>query len=148
MLQTYNKSQWSPNGVKWFDIDVSGGGSNGGSAKWWPRDNGRVGDERVRLSYWGQDDPHDDGLTGGCCSSSTDVDVTHPSLPGSPTYWAQSFTMSYAIQLQPLPPNTGMSLVANVAGTTQADDAFWAENCKTIPANTQLLVLDMGAVSL
>ena len=54
--------------------------------------------------------------------------------------------MSYAIQLQPPPANTGMSLVTNVAGTTVADDAYWAEKCKTIPSNTLFIVLDMGAV--
>ena len=54
--------------------------------------------------------------------------------------------VSYGIQLQPPPPNTGMSLFTNVAGTTLADDAFWAEQCKTIPSNTLFLVVDMGAV--
>ena len=45
-----------------------------------------------------------------------------------------------------LPPNTGMTLVAEVAGTTRANDAFWAVQCKKIPSNTLFLVLDMGAV--
>ena len=49
-------------------------------------------------------------------------------------------------QLQPLPPNTGMSLVAEVAGDTVANDAFWAVQCKTIPSNTVFIVVDMGAV--
>lgn len=43
-------------------------------------------------------------------------------------------------------PNTGMALVAEVAGTTRANDAFWAVQCKKIPSNTLFLVLDMGAV--
>lgn len=46
----------------------------------------------------------------------------------------------------PPPANTGMSRVADVAGTTLANDAFWAEPCKTIPSNTLFIVLDMGAV--
>ena len=55
-------------------------------------------------------------------------------------------TVSYAIQLQPPPPNTGMLLITNVAGTTLANDAFWAEQCQKIPSNTMYLVLVMGAV--
>lgn len=51
-----------------------------------------------------------------------------------------------AATVQPLPPNTGMSLITNVAGTTIANDAYWAEQCKTIPPSTLFLVLDMGAV--
>lgn len=48
---------------------------------------------------------------------------------------------------QPLPPNTGLSLVADVAGTTVANDTFWAEHCKTIPQDAALfIVVDMGAV--
>ena len=57
-----------------------------------------------------------------------------------------SVVVSYAIQLQPLPPNTAMGLVVNVAGTTFANDAFWAEHCKTIPSTTLFIVVDMGAV--
>lgn len=55
-------------------------------------------------------------------------------------------TVSYALPLQPLPPNTGISLVARVPGTTVANDAYWADACKAIPANTLFLVLDMGTV--
>ena len=45
-----------------------------------------------------------------------------------------------------LPPNTGMSLVADVAGSTLANDAYWAAQCQTIPFNTLFIVVDMGAV--
>ena len=47
---------------------------------------------------------------------------------------------------QPLPPNTGMLLVADVAGTIKADDAFWAERCNTIPSTALFVVVEMGAV--
>lgn len=50
--------------------------------------------------------------------------------------------------LQPLPPNTGMSLVADVPGTTVANDAFWAEKCTTIPSTARGITVDMGAVSV
>lgn len=62
------------------------------------------------------------------------------------TVMMSSVVVSYAIQLQPLPPNTAMTLVADVAGTTTADDAFWAVKCKAIPSNTLFIVVDMGAV--
>ena len=134
MLQKYGTHQWSPNGVDWFEVGFTGSSHYGGSAEYWPRDNGRIGDERQYLSFWG-------GLAGavlgGCCSSSTAV---------AKTGWGQSLTLSYAVQLQPLPPNTGMSLVVEVAGTTLANDAFWAVECQKIPSNTEFLVLDMGAV--
>ena len=56
--------------------------------------------------------------------------------------------MSYVTpKLQPLPLNTKSSLVTEVAGTTVANDAFWAEECKKIPSNTLFIVVDMGAVS-
>lgn len=147
MLQAHDKHQWSPNGVEWFAVDfVSRRSSHkGGSAAGWPRDNAE-GDARSYLSFWGYDGRFTT-LSGGCCSSSTSVDQTYPSLPDH-TFkeWGQSFTVSYALLLQPLPPNTGMSLVANVPGTTLANDAYWAARCKTIPASTLFLVLDMGTV--
>lgn len=74
------------------------------------------------------------------------MEKTYPSLPSQPTEWGQPFTLSYAIALQPLPPNTGMSLVVDVPGTTVANNAFWAEKCKTIPFKTLFIVVDMGAV--
>lgn len=49
---------------------------------------------------------------------------------------------------QPLPPNTGMSLVAAVVGTTVANDAYWAEACKKIPGTASGIAIDMGDVSL
>lgn len=39
-----------------------------------------------------------------------------------------------------------MSLVADVPGTTFANDAFWAEQCKIIPSIALFIVVDMGAV--
>ena len=45
-----------------------------------------------------------------------------------------------------LGPNTGMVLVADVAGTTKANDAYWAERCQSIPENTPFIVIDMGTV--
>ena len=56
--------------------------------------------------------------------------------------------MSYAIQLQPPPPNTVMVLVADVAGTTRANDAYWAEKCQSIPQETPFIAVDMGTVRL
>ena len=146
MLTSYNKHQWSADGETWVDVVFhSYSGHCGGSALWWPRDNGRAGDERERLSFWG----HDGSLTGGCCSSSTAVEKTNPSLPGnSYTWWGQPFTLNYFSDLQPLPPNTGMSLVVAVPGTTVADDAFWAEPCKLIPSTARGITVDTGAVSV
>lgn len=51
-----------------------------------------------------------------------------------------------AATVQPLPPNTGMSLVADVAGTVYANDAYWAEACERIPSTATGIVVDMGAV--
>ena len=145
MLQSNAKHQWSYNGVEWITPAYHDTWTfdQGSSAVNWPRDNVER-DERYRLSSWGQDYT----LTGGCCSSSTAVDMTYPSLPGNGdnTAWGQNFSMSYAIQLQPLPPNTGVSLVANVAGTTKADDVYWAEQCKTIPLDALFIVVAMGTV--
>eukprot|EP00729_Bicosta_minor_P032611 gene32611-biopygen9561 len=143
MLQSHDKHQWSADGETWVDVDFWSV-HNGGSATVWPRDNGRAGDERRFLSFWGRDD----SVTGGCCSSSTAVGMTHPSLPGNgaETYWGQPFTLNYFVDLQPLPPNTGMSLVADVPGTTLANDAFWAEPCKLIPSTARGITVDMGAV--
>ena len=145
MLQSHTTHQWSANGLEWLEVDFYDA-HNGGSAVNWPRDNGADGDERGYLPFWGVTDTSP--LTGGCCSSSTAVAETHPALPGNggSRTWGHAFTLSYAVPLQPPPPNTGMSLVADVAGTTLANDAFWAEQCKTIPSNTLFIVLDMGSV--
>ena len=137
MLLSHDKHQWSTNGVDWFEIEFDGySGSNGGSAVNWPRNAGRIGDERAYLSFWGRDG----GWTGGCCSSST--------AAAGHTNWGYPYTLSYAVQLQPLPPNTGVSLVADVAGTTKAGDTFWTEKCKKIHPNTLFIVVDMGAVRI
>ena len=146
MLQSDDKHQWSADGLVWFDVPLHGG-NNGGSEAGWPRgDKGRDGDERYHLSFWGAESSD---LSGGCCSSSTAVLQTHPSLPGNRhTVWGQSFILSYLIDLQPLPPNTGMSLVTNVAGTTLANDAFWAVECLKISSVANGIVVDMGAVSV
>jgi len=95
MLTSYNKHQWSADGETWVDVAFYGHSvlHNGGSAYGWPRDDGRAGDARTHLSFWG-----DDGsLTGGCCSSSTAVAHTLPSLPGNGgnTHWGQPFSVSF-----------------------------------------------------
>lgn len=45
-----------------------------------------------------------------------------------------------------LPPNTGMTLVADVAGTAAANDTYWAGKCTSIPSTALFLVLKMGDV--
>lgn len=142
MLQSHTMHQWSVDGVNWVDVKFHVN-SNGGSESRWPQDEGGGGDKRAYLSFWG-----DDGLTtGGCCSSSTAIDYTHPSLAGNKfTFWGQSFTLNYLIGLPPPPPNTGMVLVADVAGTTYANNAYWAEACKKIPKTSGGITVDMGAV--
>lgn len=134
MLQSNTLHQWSRNGLDWF-IPSYFGGVNGGSAVNWPRDTVE-NDARKHLSMWGDCDACHWGK-GGCCSTSTSVyDIS----------WGMPFTFAYGLPLHPLPPNVGMSLVADVAGTTVANDAFWAEKCMTIPSSTKFIVLDMGAV--
>lgn len=57
MLQAHDKHQWSPDGLNWFRVGFdSYTPHNGGSAEWWPRSNGREGDTRQWLSFWGVDD--------------------------------------------------------------------------------------------
>ena len=52
---------------------------------------------------------------------------------------------AYVQWTQVLPPNTQMATVANVAGTTLANDAYWKDKCKVIPDSTTLfIVVDMG----
>ena len=41
-----------------------------------------------------------------------------------------------------------MSLVVDVAGTTKTTDAYWAEQCKSIPSNTVFIVIEMGDVRI
>ena len=144
MLQSNKLHRWSPNGIEWVDVTFySNDNPGGGSATNWPLNN-VDGDQRKYLSFWGHYSPT---LTGGCCSTSTAVSETSSGLAGlSYAARGQSFTMSYVARFQPLPPNTGTSLVVDVAGTTLANNAFWAEECKTIPASTLFIVVDMGAV--
>lgn len=51
-----------------------------------------------------------------------------------------------AASTQPLPPNMVMTLVANVTGTTRANNAYWADKCTTIPSNAVSIVVDIGTV--
>lgn len=97
MLQAHNKHQWSANGVDWFEIEFTAyeHSNKGGSAGGWLPIEGLQEDKRIYRSFWG----NDLGMIGGCCSSSTAVTETHPSLPGQPTHWGQPFTMSYGFYL-------------------------------------------------
>ena len=149
MLQSTTKHQWSADGFAWqtpaHHQTVTQPETNfGGSDVDWPQNNSK-GDARWKLSFWGNEGCLNDGCRGGCCSGAYDVYKAANSNEGSGP-WGQPFTMSYAIALQPLPPNTGMSLVADVAGTTVANDAFWAVECEKIPDSTVFIVVDMGAV--
>eukprot|EP00729_Bicosta_minor_P032994 gene32994-biopygen20624 len=149
MLQANNKHQWSANGVDWYAVNYTDSiNYNGGSSKFWPQDKGGAGDKRIYLSFWGYDLGGASTTTGGGLSTSTAVNLTYPSYPGQSPSWGQSFKLYYAIALQPLPPNTGMSLVADVAGTTVANAAYWAKKCQSMPRsyNALFLVVDMGAV--
>lgn len=140
MLTSNNKHQWSRTGQTWttpvWQPDPL---YFGGSSQRWPQSLGST-DSRMRLSYWGS---KDGSSTGGCCS-------TDPTIPrngdASVGYWRIEFTMAFAVPLHPPPQNTGMSFVVDVPGTTLANDAFWAEQCKTIPSNALFVVVDMGAV--
>eukprot|EP00729_Bicosta_minor_P032641 gene32641-biopygen1724 len=136
MLQAHDKHQWSPNGVDWSTPVYDAFDENGSSQSDWPKSNsGRKDDARQYLSIWGRDDSRP--AKGGCCSNSySDYN----------SGFGKEFALSYAVSLQPLPLNTGMTLVADVAGTTIANDTFWAVECQKIPDNTEFLVLDMGAV--
>ena len=44
------------------------------------------------------------------------------------------------------PPYTETFLVANVAGTTPADDIFWDVHCQVIPSSTLFIIVQMGNV--
>ena len=48
--------------------------------------------------------------------------------------------------VQALPPNTGSSTFATVAGHVQGSDVFWREKCKLIPPDAVFLILDLGSV--
>ena len=101
---------------------------------------------------WGRKLSQNDGFT-AYTTNAASTSTFFPPLSAAwkvscDSEWIDMAVTSYAIPRQPLPSDTGMSLVADVAGTMLADDAFWAEQCKTIPADTQFLVLDTGAVSL
>lgn len=89
MLTSYNKHQWSADGVTWVDVGFFSAAPtpyNGGSAEWWPRDKGRVGDERKYLSFWGHDGS---SVTGGCCSSSS------LSSTAGNRAWGKPFSVSF-----------------------------------------------------
>lgn len=89
MLQSNTKHQWSREGLNWitpafYTFDL------GGSADNWLK-QGNVEDERMSLSFWGT---NYGSRTGGCCSSSTALYRTFPSLAenGAAAHWGQSCT--------------------------------------------------------
>lgn len=66
--------------------------TNGGSAKFWPRDSGRDGDERMYLSFWGSSGHDGQYETGGCCSLSA---ATPLDSQFHYKGWTLPFAMSY-----------------------------------------------------
>ena len=159
MLISEESYEWSRDGINWFPVPAGGISIKYGSSDegWQLTISGihsffmkhHIADQRKFLSSWGSSD---DQMLGGCCSTSTAAFQTTPRtdrmlLPDRDAdRWGQSFTMSYAVDLQPLPPNMGMVHLVEVAGTTAASKAYWNEVCKLIPDSALFIVVDMGAV--
>lgn len=153
MLKSNDKHQWSRNGVDWYTsgkIKFHSGDGNGGSAAYWPQDSVQ-GDSRQRLSFWGNDGV----LTGGCCSTSTAVGTT-----GS-AKWGQSFTVFYAIRLQPQhwrvsnagattwKPGVNLAFFSDVACTASIAipaDGGWPDAASTCPSTGCALCSGWDAV--
>jgi hypothetical protein len=135
LASTTNKQhQWSPNGVDWVVPTSLNSNFHGGSSDDWPSAN-TVGDTRYYLSFWGSEL---DYKKGGCCC------IVHADSCNAG--WTQSFSLAYAVPLQPPPPNTAITVIATVAGSIQANDAYWAVECLKVPAAATFLMLDMGSV--
>jgi hypothetical protein len=136
MLTSHDQHVWSATGLDgswvvpgYYQTDDH----NGGSAIDYPKDT-VAGDARRHFSFWGSDSAR----TGGCCSTSTGEYRTG---------WDKSFTLSYGVIDLPLPPpNTALILVAEVAGTILANDAFWTARCDAIPEAALYARLVMGTV--
>ena len=128
MLISSKKHQWSATGNDddWV-VPAFYGSHNGGSAPGWPKESGKEGDDRKHLTFWGRSDKSNNG---GHTRSG----------------WGSPFTMYYLASLQPPPPNTAVVLVADVAGTTTANDAYWADKCTAIPSTAIGIVVHVGAV--
>jgi hypothetical protein len=151
MLTSHNQHVWSQTGLDggWVaPTYASDAANNGGSADDYPKNN-VGGDARAHLSFWGgrtrggsipgRDSTY--SSTGGCCATSTGVYSTRE-------VWDKPFTLSYGvIDLPPPPPNTALTLVANVSSTTRANDTFWDARCGAIPDTALYARLVMGAVS-
>ena len=45
-----------------------------------------------------------------------------------------------------LPPNTALTLLADVSSTTHANDAFWLSKCAGVPPTALYVVVEMGSV--
>ena len=128
MLQSSAKHQWSHDGVVWVDAAFHSynNDNNGGSQDFWPQDEGRVGDRRVVLSFWGTDRiVSGSGLSGGCCSSSTAVTKTYPSLPGNgdKTWWGHPFSLSYLFTTTATTTLTTRTITSVTATTTTITSA-------------------------
>jgi hypothetical protein len=130
MLASRNKHQFSQDGLVWVVPDYNDGSTHnrGGSAETWP-ENHVIGDARNVLSMWGNGPG---SKVGGCCSSS------HASYHIG---WGQPFNLAFGLQLEPPPPNTAVAVFVAVAGTIQANDAFWNVECQKVPADTAFLFL-------
>jgi hypothetical protein len=133
MLRSHRHHRWSRDGISFVQPHyVTFRTSNGGSeSKYLENVDKTPGDERQHVSFWG-----DETNVGGCCSTSYAQDTTG---------WGNAFTMAYGMQLQPPPPNTLLTELAIVAGTTVTNDVFWKKLCEDIPTTTAFLMLDMGA---
>lgn len=75
----------------------------GGSAKWYPADNGTEGDVRMYLSRWGSDDG---SFEGGCCSNSSSDAFSGFEKAG----FGKAFAMYYG----PLPPTDTTTTITNI----------------------------------
>lgn len=89
-----------------------------------------------------------DRIVGATLTITSDEAGKHVAWSG--TFQGAQGIYTFSISEPPTPPpNTGiygMTLVALVAGTAVADDAYWAEVCKNIPSTARGIVVTMGSV--
>lgn len=133
----YGGQQQPHNGyVDYYFYDGDIANDLGGSAKWYPADNGTEGDVRMYLSRWGSDDG---SFEGGCCSNSSSDAFSGFEKAG----FGKAFAMYYG----PLPPTDTTTTITNTTTTTTSMTTTTSTDTTTTSTTTKMTTAAAAATS-
>jgi hypothetical protein len=132
MLVNADRHIWSGDSTTWVTPKYSTYGLGGSADKWLATQNLEK-DKRSTPSFWGVKDPKNFGWTGG---------YIYSNYKASGGEWKKPYQMEYCGLPQELAPIC--TPLVTVAGSFNADKAYWGEMCKKVPLTAGFVKVALG----